>query len=158
MIAASADVPLKLISRYDLNIASGIIHTAKEHEVTDVVFGLHRKGNIVDSFFGSLAENLLKGLHREVMIAKFLMPINTIRRINIAVPPKAEYEAGFQKWVEHFCRMGSTLGCRVHFFANEETTALLQMLVKKRYAATPTEFSRLDDWEDLLLLLSLIHI
>lgn len=152
MIAASADVPLKLISRYDLNIASGIIHTAKEHEVTDVVIGLHRKGNIVDSFFGSLAENLLKGLHREVMIAKFLMPINTIRRINIAVPPKAEYEAGFQKWVEHFCRMGSTLGCRVHFFANEETTALLQMLVKKRYAATPTEFSRLDDWEDLLLL------
>lgn len=152
MIAASADVPLKLISRYDLNIASGIIHTAKEHEVTDVVIGLHRKGNIVDSFFGSLAENLLKGLHREVMIAKFLMPINTIRRINIAVPPKAEYEAGFQKWVEHFCRMGSTLGCRVHFFANEETTALLQMLAKKRYAATPTEFSRLDDWEDLLLL------
>lgn len=152
MIAASADVPLKLISRYDLNIASGIIHTAKEHEVTDVVIGLHRKGNIVDSFFGSLAENLLKGLHREVMIAKFLMPINTIRRINIAVPPKAEYEAGFQKWVEHFCRIGSTLGCRVHFFANEETTALLQMLVKKRYAATPTEFSRLDDWEDLLLL------
>lgn len=152
MIAASADVPLKLISRYDLNIASGIIHTAKEHEATDVVIGLHRKGNIVDSFFGSLAENLLKGLHREVMIAKFLMPINTIRRINIAVPPKAEYEAGFQKWVEHFCRMGSTLGCRVHFFANEETTALLHMLVKKRYAATPTEFSRLDDWEDLLLL------
>ena len=152
MIAASADVPLKLISRYDLNIASGIIHTAKEHEVTDVVIGLHRKGNIVDSFFGSLAENLLKGLHREVMIAKFLMPINTIRRINIAVPPKAEYEAGFQKWVEHFCRMGSTLGCRVHFFANEETTTLLHMLVKKRYASTPTEFSRLDDWEDLLLL------
>ena len=152
MIAASADVPLKLISRYDLNIASGIIHSAKEHEVTDVVIGLHRKGNIVDSFFGSLAENLLKGLHREVMIAKFLMPINTIRRINIAVPPKAEYEAGFQKWVEHFCRMGSTLGCRVHFFANEETTTLLHMLVKKRYASTPTEFSRLDDWEDLLLL------
>lgn len=124
-------VPLKQISRYDLNIASGIIHTAKEHGVTDVVIGLHRKVNIVDSFFGMLAENLLKGLHREVMIAKFLMPINTIRRINIAVPPKAEYEAGFQKWVEHFCRMGSTLGCRVHFFANEETTTLLQILDKE---------------------------
>ena len=152
MITASVDVPLKQISRYDLNIASGIIHTAKEHGVTDVVIGLHRKVNIVDSFFGMLAENLLKGLHREVMIAKFLMPINTIRRINIAVPPKAEYEAGFQKWVEHFCRMGSTLGCRVHFFANEETTTLLQILVKKRFSSTMTDFSRLDDWGDLLLL------
>ena len=93
MITASADVPLKLISRYDLNIASGIIHTAKEHGVTDVVIGLHRKVTIVDSFFGHLAESLLKGTHREEMIATFLMPVNTLRRINIAVPPKAEYES-----------------------------------------------------------------
>ncbi len=152
MITASADVPLRQITRYDLNIAAGIIHTAKEYEVTDVIIGLHRKVNIVDSFFGMLAENLLKGLHREVMIAKFLIPINTIRRIIIAVPPKAEYEAGFQKWVEHFCRMGGTLGCRVHFFANEETTVRLQTLVKKKYGQTLTDFSRLDDWGDLLIL------
>ena len=152
MITASADVPLRQITRYDLNIASGIIHTAKEYEVTDVIIGLHRQVNIVDSFFGMLAENLLKGLHREVMIAKFLIPINTIRRIIIAVPPKAEYEAGFQKWVEHFCRMGGTLGCRVHFFANEETTVQLQALVKKKYGQTLTDFSRLDDWGDLLIL------
>ena len=152
MITASADVPLRQITRYDLNIASSIIHTAKEYEVTDVIIGLHRKVNIVDSFFGMLAENLLKGLHREVMIAKFLIPINTIRRIIIAVPPKAEYEAGFQKWVEHFCRMGGTLGCRVHFFANEETTVQLQALVKKKYGQTLTDFSRLDDWGDLLIL------
>lgn len=152
MIAASADVPLSQVSRYDLNIASGIIHTAKEYEVTDVVIGLHRKVNIVDSFFGNLADSLLKGLHREVMIAKFLMPVNTLRRIIIAVPPKAEYEAGFQKWVEHFCRMAGILGCRAHFFANEQTLGYLQQLVKKKYGLTMTDFSRLDDWGDLLLL------
>ena len=152
MIAASADVPLSQVSRYDLNIASGIIHTAKEYEVTDVVIGLNRKVNIVDSFFGNLADSLLKGLHREVMIAKFLMPVNTLRRIIIAVPPKAEYEAGFQKWVEHFCRMANILGCRAHFFANEQTLGYLQQLVKKKYGLTMTDFSRLDDWGDLLLL------
>lgn len=94
----------------------------------------------------------MKGTHREVMIAKFLMPVNTLRRINIAVPPKAEYETGFSKWVEHFCRMGSILGCRVHFFSNERTLMRLQQLVKKKYAGTPTEFSLLEEWEDLLLL------
>ena len=99
-----------------------------------------------------LTENLLKGLHREVMVSKFLMPINTIRRVIVAVPPKAEYEAGFLKWVEHFCRLGSTLGCRVHFYANEETTAHLQGLVKAKYGQTLTDFSRLDDWGDLLIL------
>ena len=152
MIAASADVSLTQISRYDLNIASGIIHTAKEYEVTDVIIGLHHKVNIVDSFFGNLADSLLKGLHREVMIAKFLMPVNTLRRIIIAVPPKAEYEAGFQKWVGHFCRMASILGCRAHFFANEQTLGYLQQLVKNKYGLTMTDFSHLDDWDDLLLL------
>lgn len=152
MIAAAADVAVTRVSRYDLNIAAGIIHTVKEYDVTELVIGLHRKANIVDSFFGSLSENLLKGTYRQVMIAKFLMPVNTLRRIIIAVPPKAEYEAGFQKWVEHFCRIGSILGCRVHFFANERTLALLQTLVKKKYSSTPSEFTLLENWEDLLIL------
>ena len=152
MIAASADVPLQQISRYDLNIAAGIIHTAKEYGVTDVVIGLHRKVALMDSFFGMLTESLLKGLNREVMVSKFLIPINTLRRIIVAVPPKAEYEAGFQKWVEHFCRMGSTLGCRVHFFANEQTSGHLKHLIRKKYSQTPTDFSLLDDWDDLLIL------
>ena len=77
MITASADVPLRQITRYDLNIASGIIHTAKNMR-TDVIIGLHRKVNIVDSFFGMLTENLLKGLHREVMVSKFLMPLTQL--------------------------------------------------------------------------------
>ena len=152
MIAASADVSLQQISRYDLNIAAGIIHTAKEYGATDVVIGLHRKVALMDSFFGMLTESLLKGLNREVMVSKFLIPINTLRRIIVAVPPKAEYEAGFLKWVEHFCRMGSTLGCRVHFFANEQTSVHLRNLIKKKYSQTPTDFSSLDDWDDLLIL------
>ena len=151
-IAAAAGIPLQRVSRYDLNIASGIIHTAREYDVTDVVIGLHYKVNLMDSYFGKLTESLLKGLHREVMVARFLMPLNTLRRIVVAVPPKAEYEAGFQKWVEHFCRMGASLNCRVHFFANEQTSALLQALVKKKHAGTMAEFSRLDSWDDLLLL------
>ncbi|MEG1685010.1 MAG: cation:proton antiporter, partial [Bacteroides sp.] len=118
MIAASADVKMSMVSRYDLNIAAGIVHTLKEYDATEVVIGLHRKANLMDSFFGVMTENLLKGTHRQVMIAKFLMPVNTLRRIVVAVPPKAEFEPGFLKWLEQLCRMGGQLGCRVHFFAN----------------------------------------
>lgn len=157
MISASAEVALTTVSRYDMNIASGIIHTMKEYDATNVIIGLHRKMNIVDSYFGNLADNLLKGTHQEVMIAKFLMPVNTLRRIIIAVPPKAEYEPGFSKWVQHFCRMGSILGCRVHFFANKYTLARLQQLVKKKYGGTPTEFSILEEWNDLLLLTAQVN-
>ena len=63
-IAASAGINLQCISRYDLNIAAGIIHTAREYDITDLIIGLHYKVNLMDSYFGKLTESLLKGLHR----------------------------------------------------------------------------------------------
>ena len=97
--AAGANVRLVQLSRYDVNISSGIIHTAKEQDASCLVVGMHRKMNIMDSFYGKVTEGLLKSFHREVIVSKFLMPLSTIRRIVVAVPPKAEYEAGFQKWL-----------------------------------------------------------
>ncbi|WP_300700215.1 cation:proton antiporter, partial [uncultured Phocaeicola sp.] len=152
MIAAAADASVKTVLRYDLNIAQGIIHTQKEYAVTDVVIGLHRKTNLMDSFFGNLTESLLKGTNRQIMITKLLMPVNTLRRIVVAVPDKAEYEMGFLKWVTQLCRMGKQLGCRVHFFATEDTLKHLRVVTEKQEANTFTEISVLEEWDDLLLL------
>lgn len=152
MIAAAADASVKTVLRYDLSIAQGIIHTQKEYAVTDIVIGLHRKTNLMDSFFGTMTENLLKGTNRQIMIAKLLMPVNTLRRIVVAVPDKAEYEKGFLKWMTQLCRMGKQLGCRVHFFATEDTLKHLRALTEKQEANTFTEFSLLEEWDDLLLL------
>lgn len=152
MISAAADVEMHTVSRYDLNIAAGIIHTIKEYNVSDVVIGLHRKINLVDSFWGGTAESLLKGTHRQIMIAKCLMPVNTLRRIIVAVPQKAEYEAGFTKWVNQLCRMGEQLGCRVHVFAHPETLDRLKVLISKKFKGLRSEFSELVDWDALLLL------
>ena len=49
----------------------------------------------------------------------------------MAVPEKAEYEVGFMKWVVQLCRMGKLLGCRVHFFATEDTLRHLRAVVEK---------------------------
>lgn len=152
MIAASADVTLNTVTRYDLNIASGIIHTLKECNSSEVVIGLHRKATLVDSFLGNMTESLLKGMHRQVMIVKCLMPVNTLRRIIVAVPPKAEYEVGFFKWLERICRMGSQLGCRVHFFAHPDTQRYLEEYINKKHKGVRSEFSELSNWDELLLL------
>ena len=118
---------------------------------------MHRKMNIMDSFYGKVTESLLKSIHREVIVAKFLMPLSTIRRIVVAVPPKAEYEAGFQKWLRNVCRMGAVMGCRVHFFANEKTTGYIQSFLVTKYKQTRTNFSLLEKWDDLLLLTGYVN-
>ena len=152
MIAAASDTSVRTVLRYDLNIAQGIIHTARENEITDLIIGLHRKTNLLDSFFGSMTESLLGYTHLQIMIAKLLIPVNTLRRIVVAIPAQAEFEAGFLKWVIQICRLSRILGCRAHFYGTEQTLAYLRRIVEREEASTATVYSNLEDWDDLLLL------
>lgn len=152
MYGAAADVKIEMVSRYDLNIASGILHTMKEHDISEVVIGLHRKTNVVDSVFGNIFANLLKGCNKQIMIVKCLVPINTIRRIVVAVPPKAEYESGFQRWVETICRLGMQMACKVHFYSNSVTLGRLRNIINKKFKNVRAEYAELENWDDLLLL------
>lgn len=151
MLAAASDTTVKTVLRYDLNIAQGILHTMKEHDITDLVIGLHRKTNLMDSFFGYMTEALLKGTHHQIMITKLLIPVNTLRRIVVAVPPQAEYESGFSKWVIQICRLNRSLGCRAHFYATEQTLKHIRRLTELE-GSENVEFAVLDDWDDLLIL------
>ena len=151
-LAAAANVELKTVTRFDLNIASGILHTAKECEATTIIVGLHFKSSIVDSFYGNLTESLLKATFLQVMVARFLIPVNTLRRIVVAVPPKSEFEHGFMKWITQLCRMGGELGCRVHFYAPSQTLGYIRGYVLKRHRDTRAAYSELENWDDLLLL------
>lgn len=139
MIASAADVKAEMVRRYDINVASGIVHTVKEYSATDLVIGLHQKSNFLDSFFGSLTNSLLKGTFREVIVARLLMPVNTLKGISVIVPPRSEYETGFFKWVSHLCRIASQLGCRIRFYAEDATAVHLQHVAAKTDAGTLVE-------------------
>ena len=139
MIASAANVKAEMVSRYDISISSGIVHTIKELAVTDVVIGLHRKSSILDSFFGSLTGNLLKGTFREVIVARLEMPVNTMKGLVVVVPPRAEYETGFARWVTHLCRMAVQLGCRIRFIATDATISGLRQAADKADIGTLAE-------------------
>lgn len=151
-VGASADVSIQTILRYDVSIVSGIIHTMKEQAATDVVIGLHKKANIVDSFFGVKTLNLLSATSRQIFIVKALMPVNTLRKIIVAVPSRAERESGFTKWVTRLCRMGGQLGCRIHFFANEKTLGYIKGFIDKEYKALRVQYNELEHWDDIIML------
>ena len=153
-IASAVDVPMKTRCRLSTNAATGILNTASEMNATEIVLGLHHKHGLLDSFLGSFAQSILKGTHRQLMIVKCLMPVNTMRRLMVAVPPKAEYEAGFYKWVERLARIGGQLGCRVHFWAHPDTIQRISGYMEKFHSSVRVEFSAMDDWDDLLMMSS----
>ena len=151
-IAAAVDVPMKTRCRLSTNVVTGLLHTMSESNASELVVGLHRKHGLLDSFLGNFTQSLLKGTYRQLMIVKCLMPPNVLRRIVVAVPPKAEYEAGFCKWVERLARIGAQLGCRVHFWGHSDTLPRIEGYINKYHNGVRAEYSELEDWEDLLLL------
>ena len=156
-IGAAVDVKVETVARFDLNITSGILHTLQEYNASEIVIGLHRKANLMDSFLGTMTENLLKATRRQLMIVKCLIPVNTLRRIVVAVPSKAEFEPGFSKWVERICRIGRNLSCKIYFHAHTETMPYLKGYVNKNYPSIRVEYIDFSDWDDLLLLSSEVN-
>lgn len=156
-VGAAADVEVSEVMRFDINIASGIVHSIKEHNASEVVIGLHKKANIVDSFLGQKALNLLNATNKQIFIVKATMPVNTIRKIIVAVPDKAEQESGFSKWMTRLCRMAIQMGCRIVFYSTTITLGYVKGYVDKYFKTLRVQYSEMESWNDLLLLTSVVN-
>ena len=115
-IAAAADVQMSTMSRVSSNVASAIVHTLREVDAGEIIMGLHEtsEGQLAGKL-GVITDSVISTTHREVLLVRLQMPPGTIRRIVVAVPPQAEYEVGFYKWLEHLCRIGEQSGQPMHF-------------------------------------------
>lgn len=150
-IAASADVPLVTQNRVGNNVAGSILHAFKEADATELILGLHHKRSFADSFLGGTTTDIINGTHRQVVIMKYLMPINVAHRIIVAIPEKAELETGFYRWLERICRMGEQLGCRVDFHGHPATQHDLETYIHSAHPNVRFMFVPLADWNDLLI-------
>ena len=126
-IAAAANVTMSTMSRVSSNVASAITHTMKEVDAGEVILGLHETedGQLAGKL-GFISQSVLSTTHREVLLVRMLMPPGTVRRIVVAVPPQAEYEVGFYKWLEHLCRIGEQTGQPMRFHTCGNTGHFIQ--------------------------------
>jgi len=150
--AASVDVRLTSIERFDMNFVTGVINTIEERDVTDVVIGLHRKNAVIDSFFGDKLLRLLKATNKMVVISRCYIPVNTVTRIVVYVPDKAEFETGFVRWVSCMGNLARQIGCRVIFCCYEQTRGAISSVLRHGGYDIRSEYRQIREWDDFILL------
>ncbi len=148
--AAAADVRLQTQVRLATNIGNGIKHAFKEYDCSEIILGLHNHDNSSRIFWGEFAQSVFNGLSRQIIIARCLQPMGTLRGMRIVVPSRAEYEPGFFRWLERLCRMGKALGCNMEFFATAETYRLMQLYISKKHATLRFDYHNMSKWVGLL--------
>ena len=149
--AASVEVQLSTIERYDLNFITGVLNTMQERDITEVIIGLHRRNAFIDSFLGDKIESLLQSTNRMVCITRCFNPLSTLRKMYVAIPKKAQFETGFRRWVQAVGNLGRHIGCPIEFWCEEQTMLMIATVLKKSKIGVRTDWKKVESFDDFVL-------
>lgn len=147
--ANSTGVMVQTQVRIATNIINGIKHAFKEYNASEIIMGMHSGDEEDGKFWGEFIPGLFSGLNRQITIVRCLRPLNTIRRIQVAVPSRAEFEPGFYRWLERLARVAENLECRIQFHAKRETLSLINQYVQNRHPNVRAEYTYMAHWIDM---------
>ncbi len=147
--ASAADVRMQTQVRVAANIANGIKHAFKEYDASEIIMGLHIHKEISPKFWGEFAQSLYNGLNRQIIFVRLKQPLNTLRCIKVAVPSRAEFEAGFTRWLERLVRMANNLDCRIVFYARHDCNQLIDDYIRRKHPSARSEFETMEHWNEM---------
>ena len=158
--AASGDIYLQELLRYDVNISNAIVSVVRERNITDIVMGMHHGAPAVPGIpaipgihggtgpgIGKMAADVLARSNVTTFIYHPAQPLTTIKRHLIVVPEKAEQEAGFQMWLRRIRYLAENSGVKIVVFAPATTMEYLRPKGRKRTANL--DFVPFELWDDL---------
>ena len=154
--AAAADVRVQTQVRLATNIANGIKHAFKEYDASEIIMGLHIHQEITTRFWGEFAQSLFNGLNRQIIIARCIQPLPTLRRLQVAVPSRAEFEPGFYRWMERLARLAGNLDCRILFHGRNDTITVMKAFLAAKHPSVRAEYNEMTHWNHLPTLASQI--
>ena len=147
--AAASDVKMQTQVRLATNIANGIKHAFREFAASEIIMGMHVHTEVSPKFWGEFIQSLYNGLNRQIVLTRFVQPLNTLRRIQVAVPSRAEYEPGFHRWLERLARMAENLECRIQFHGRKESLSLINEYIQNRHPSVRSEYKHMAHWNEL---------
>ena len=155
--ASAAEVGMQTQVRLASNIANGIKHAFREFTASEIIMGMHVHTEHNPKFWGDFIQSLYNGLNRQILLIRFVQPLNTLRRIQVAVPSRAEFEPGFHRWLERLSRLAGQLDCRIQFHGRHESLILIAEYINNRHPNVRAEYTPMGHWNELPRLASTIQ-
>jgi Kef-type K+ transport system membrane component KefB len=147
--ASASEVKVQTQVRLATNIANGIKHAFREFASSEIIMGMHVHTEANPKFWGDFIQSLYNGLNRQILLTRFVQPLNTLRRIQVVVPSRAEFEPGFHRWLERLGRMAENLDCRIQFHGRNESLTLIREYINNLHPAVRAEYTFMAHWNEL---------
>ena len=119
-IAASADVPFIAHNRLGNNIIDSILHASNEFSADRMLMGLPLRHSINLPYLDNIISPLNDGFHGQIVLQRFVTPMNTIRRIVVLVPGPVIQDDAFEKCMESIYSITMAIGCATEFYGKDQ--------------------------------------
>jgi Kef-type K+ transport system membrane component KefB len=156
--ASSTETEVRVVTRVDLNIASGILRATKDLLISKLIIGWNAKITGQAKVFGSILDVLLENSGQMIIVSKIVNPLNTFKKIKVAIPPNAEFEAGFSSFLMTVKRIAKQAGGSLEFFTSSASEHRIKEVVKHTKPQLDSTFKTFDDWEDFIILAREIQV
>lgn len=127
-IAASADIPFTSQNRLGNNITESIIHASTEFDTTQLLMGLPLKPDITSRYYESIIRSLTEGIRGQIVLQRFMRPMNTIRRITVLVPGPVVQDDAFENCLKSLYGITMAIGCQTEFYGKEQAIDAVRSL------------------------------
>ncbi len=155
--AAGTETRVQLLTRVDLNMTNGVARAVKEILISDVVIEWDEKAGsttniLFNSLFGTATRNILDSTWETVYVCRLNQPVNTTKKIVLALAKNAEYEIGFKHWVKKIVMLSKQAGAKLLVCCSEETRVAFQKELKINRSYVEVTYRPFEDMEDFLIL------
>lgn len=147
--ASSANVTMQTQVRIAANIANGIKHAFNEFQASEIIIGMHAHKEVSPKFWGEFHQSLFNGLNRQIIMARLHTPLNTIRKIHVAVPSRSQYEPGFYRYLDRLSRLAENLGCGINFNSRKDTEERIQEYMLARHKSVRAQYFSMEHWNEM---------
>ena len=86
-----------------------------------------------------------------IIMSRCYIPVDTIYKLVVLAPDKAEYETGFQTWVERIGNLSSQLACKVIFMSSETTCEFIRNILDYEKFSIRQEYRTVQGWDDFIV-------
>ncbi len=146
---AAAGIAATPLTRVDLDVAKGIRRAAIESRATAIVAGWNGLRSPSQRIFGSVLDPLVDDAPGSLVVARLDHPLNTFRRIVVAVPPGFPGHDGGNAVLLLVKRLAASLGREIDLLATGTEADEVRSRLVQLPPRTGVRLRRLATWFDV---------
>lgn len=150
--ASSVEKQVQMINKVDYNVPTGIIRASSEFLITHLVIGWNGKVSTRQRVFGSILDQIVHRVPLTILVHKPNGPLNTTKKIVLAIPTNAELEEGFEKWLIKVVRISQQTKACIKLIGNRETLEIIKHYLFSNNLAVDCQYEYTEKWNDFRLI------